>query len=377
MLLSILFILIGCGTRQSTQVATQSGITHEVFGQHQGKDVHLYTIINDNGLIMKVSTFGGIITHLHVPDRDGKIEDVVLGFDNHAGYVSAEYIASGPYFGAIVGRYGNRIAGGKFTIDGVEYTLATNNGPNHLHGGIVGFNSVLWDAHIIENQNAIQLTYTSKDMEEGYPGNLKVKVIYTLTDDNEVKIDYLATTDKTTHVNLTNHSYFNLSAGKQATILDHVLTIYAEHYTEVDQTLIPTGNLPQVAGTPMDFRTPHRIGDRIDADFEQLTIGAGYDHNWVLNTQAGTLNMAASLYEPVSGRFMEVLTTQLGVQFYAGNFLDGTLIGKDGKPYQRRAGLCLETQFFPDSPNQPAFPSTLLNPSQTYRTITIYKFSVK
>ena len=374
--LTVAVNMVSCGGGGS---GSQSGIEKEAFGEYQGKSVELYTLTNNNGVVLKVTTFGGIITELHVPNKDGKIEDVVLGFDKLEGYLSPEYLSSGPYFGAIVGRYGNRIAKGKFTLDDVEYSLATNNGENHLHGGIVGFNSVIWEAKPVENVNgnSLELTYTSKDGEEGYPGNLKVTVTYTLSDDNEVIIDYHAVTDKATHVNLTNHSYFNLSAGKHPTIADHAMTIFADRFTEVDETLIPTGNLPEVAGTPMDFRTPNRIGERIDADFNQLILGAGYDHNWVLRSSNGTLALAATVHEPESGRFMEVLTTEPGVQFYAGNFLDGTLVGKNGVRYLRRAGLCLETQHFPDSPNQPTFPSTVLRPGQVYQTQTIYKFSAK
>ena len=261
----------------------------------------------------------------------------------------------------------------------MEYSLATNNGENHLHGGIVGFDRVIWAAKPIESAdgNALELTYASRDMEEGYPGNLQITVTYTLTNANELKIDYRATTDKATPCNLTNHSYFNLSAGKHPTIAHHELVIFADRYTEVDGNLIPTGNLPNVAGTPMDFTTPHTIGERINSDFEQLNLGGGYDHNWVLRNSNGTLALAATVYEPESGRFMEVLTTEPGIQFYAGNFLDGTLTGKNGTRYARRGGLCLETQHFPDSPNQPTFPSTILRPGQNYQTQTIYKFSVK
>ena len=369
--------LVSCG---GGGTGSQAGIEKEAFGQYQGQAAELYTLTNNNGVVMKVTTFGGIITELHVPDKADKIGDVVLGFDNIDGYLSPEYVGGNPYFGAIVGRYGNRIAKGKFTLDDVEYTLATNNGENHLHGGIVGFNSVIWTvAKTVEgpDRNIIELTYVSKDGEEGYPGNLQVTVTYTLTDANEVIIDYHAVTDKATPVNLTNHSYFNLSAGKQPTIADHLMTIFADRYTEVDNTLIPTGNLPEVAGTPMDFTTPHKVGDRIDADFEQLRLGAGYDHNWVLRNSNGSLALAATVYEPESGRFMEVFTTEPGVQFYAGNFLNGVLIGKNGARYVRRAGLCLETQHFPDSPNQPTFPSTILRHGEVYKSQTIYKFSVK
>jgi len=367
--------LVSCGGGQ----AVKSGIVKEIFGEHEGQDVELYTLVNNNGVTLKVSTFGGIITELHVPDKEGKLGDVVLGFDKHAGYVSPEYLASGPYFGAIIGRYGNRIAGGKFTLDDVEYTLATNNGENHLHGGIVGFNSVLWSAKTFESSEGftLELKYTSKDMEEGYPGNLQVTVTYTLNDDDELRIEYHAVTDKATPCNLTNHSYFNLSAGKQRTIGNHVLVIFADKFNEVDGGLIPTGNLLDVAGTPMDFTEPHTVIERIDTDFEQLQLGGGYDHNWVLNNSNGTLELAATVYEPESGRYMEVFTTEPGIQFYSGNFLDGTLTGKNDIRYQRRAGLCLETQHFPDSPNQPTFPSTILQPGKVYHSQTVYKFSVK
>ncbi len=376
----VFFGLVSCGGGSGQNKNTvKAGIVKEDFGQFKGQPVELYTLTNNNGVVMKVATYGGTITELHVPGKNGQMGDVVLGFDKLAGYISPEYEKSNPNFGAIIGRYGNRISKGKFTLDGVEYTLATNNGENHLHGGNIGFNRVVWAAKPIENPNgnALELTYTSKDMEEGYPGNLQVTVIYTLTDANELKIDYRATTDKSTPCNLTNHSYFNLSAGKQPTIAGHELVILADKYTEVDGGLIPTGNLPDVAGTPMDFTTPHKIGERIDANFEQLKLGGGYDHNWVLRNSSGSLALAATVYEPESGRFMEVLTTEPGVQFYAGNFLDGTLIGKNNTKYVKRAGLCLETQHFPDSPNQSAFPSTILQPGQTYKTQTIYKFSVK
>ena len=371
--------VISCGGSGQKKVTSQAGIIKEAFGQFKGQSVDLYTLTNSNGVVMKVTTYGGIITELYVPDRNGEMGNVALGFDKLDGYISPEYEENNPNFGGLIGRYGNRIAKGKFTLDGVEYTLATNNGENHLHGGNIGFNRVVWVAQPIENANgiALELTYTSKDMEEGYPGNLQATVVYTLTDANELKIDYRAVTDKATPCNLTNHSYFNLSAGKEPTNANHELVIFADKYTEVDGGMIPTGNLPDVAGTPMDFTSPHKIGERIDADFEQLKFGRGYDHNWVLRNSDGSLALAATVYEPQSGRFMEVFTTEPGVQFYAGNFLDGTLIGKNNIKYVRRAGLCLETQHFPDSPNQPAFPSTILQPGQTYQTQTIYKFSVK
>ncbi|MDR2037368.1 MAG: galactose mutarotase [Bacteroidales bacterium] len=375
-MLSVIFCLISCGSGTKKDKA---GITKSDFGQFKGQPVELYTLTNHQGVVMKVTTYGGTITELHVPDKNGKMGDVVLGFDKLDGYISPAYEKSNPNFGAIIGRYGNRIAKGKFTLDGVEYTLATNNGENHLHGGNIGFNRVVWNAKAIpgEKENSLELTYLSKDMEEGYPGNLQVTVTYTLTDANELKINYKATTDKATPCNLTNHTYFNLSALKQPTNANHELVILADKYTEVDGGLIPTGNLPDVAGTPMDFTTPHKIGERIDADFEQLKLGGGYDHNWVLRNNTGSLALAVTAYEPESGRFMEVFTTEPGVQFYAGNFLDGTLVGKGNIRYDKRAGFCLETQHFPDSPNQPDFPSTILQPGTTYQTQTIYKFSTK
>ncbi|MDR1864531.1 MAG: galactose mutarotase [Bacteroidales bacterium] len=373
--LAAVLAVVSCGGNKQSE----AGIKKSDFGQFKGEPVALYTLTNHQGVVVKISTYGGTVTELHVPDRDGKLGDVVLGFDRLDGYLSPEYESNNPNFGAIIGRYGNRIAKGKFTLEGIEYTLATNNGENHLHGGNIGFNRVVWKANPIEGEteNALELTYACKDMEEGYPGNLNVTVTYILTDSNELKISYMATTDKATPCNLTNHSYFNLSAGLQPTIAGHELTILADKYTEVDGGLIPTGNLPEVAGTPMDFTTAYPIGARIDADFEQLKLGGGYDHNWVLRNDNGSMALAATVYEPQSGRCMEVFTTEPGVQFYAGNFLDGTLTGKGGVKYEKRAGLCLETQHFPDSPNQPAFPSSILQPGSIYHTQTVYQFSVR
>jgi aldose 1-epimerase len=373
-LTAVLFMSLSCGSSKQPQ----AGIEKSDFGQLNGQSVELYTLTNHQGAILKVATYGGTITELHVPDKNGKMDDVVLGFENLDGYTSPAYELSNPNFGGLIGRYGNRIAKGKFTLNDVEYTLATNNGENHLHGGNKGFNRVVWAAKPIpgEKENAIELTYTAKDMEEGYPGNLKVTVVYTLTDNNELKIDYSAITDKATPCNLTNHSYFNLSAGAQPTIAAHEVTILADQYTEVDSGLIPTGNLPEVKGTPMDFTTPHKVGERIEDAFEQLKTGGGYDHNWVLRNNSGSLKLAATVYDAQSGRFMEVLTTEPGVQFYTGNFLDATLTGK-GTTYVKRGGLCLETQHFPDSPNQPTFPTTILQPGDTYHTQTIYQFSIK
>ncbi|MGV8090266.1 MAG: aldose epimerase family protein [Mangrovibacterium sp.] len=371
--------LLSCGSSRQIRHKPKSGIVKETFGEYNGQTVERYTLTNNNGAMMKVITYGGIITELHVPDRNGEMGDVVLGFDQLAGYISPGYKNNNAYFGAIIGRFCTRIAKGKFTLDGVEYTLATNDGENHLHGGNIGFNAVVWAAKPIESAdgNALELTYTSKDMEEGYPGNLQVTVTYTLTDTNELKIDYHAVTDKATPCNLTNHSYFNLSAGKQPTIADHELVIFADQYAEMTNTLVTSGNLPDVAGTPMDFSTPHKIGERIDTDFEQLKYGRGYAHSWVLRNNSGSLALATTLYEPISGRFMEVFTTEPAMHFYAGTYLDGTLIGKNNIRYVKCAGLCLETQHLPDSPNQPTFPSTILQPGQTYQTQTIFKFSVR
>jgi aldose 1-epimerase len=338
-----------------------------------GQAIDLYTLTNKNGMQVAITNFGGIVVRIKVADRHGKAEDVVLGYDGLDGYVSDK-----AYFGAIVGRYGNRIAQGKFTLDGKSYTLARNNGGNSLHGGIKGFNKAVWKAQEVAGKDgpSVELTYTSKDGEEGYPGNLSVNVVYTLTDRNELKIDYSATTDKKTVLNLTNHSYFNLNpAGGD--ILQHVLMIQADKFTPVDAGLIPIGELRSVAETPFDFRKPTAIGKRIDQDDEQLKLGKGYDHNFVLNKKGQGVELAARVVEPTTGRVLEVLTSEPGVQFYSGNFLDGAVRGKGGKVYGRRSALCLETQHFPDSPNHPTFPTTELKPGQKYHSTTIYKFSAE
>jgi aldose 1-epimerase len=333
-----------------------------------GSPVFLYTIANRNRVEVSIQTYGGIITSIKVPDRHGAMEDVVLGFDSHAGYVENP----APFFGALVGRYANRIGGAHFSLNGVEYKLEKNDGANTLHGGPHGFDKKNWAVREL-GDGGLELTYISKDGEAGYPGTLTATVTYHLTDSNEVRIDYLATTDKETVVNLTNHSYFNLKSSGD--ILGHVLTIHADRFTPVDAGLIPSGELRPVAGTPFDFRKPVKIGARIDADDEQLKLGHGYDHNWVLNGRG--LRLAARVQEPATGRILEVLTTQPGVQFYTGNFLDGTIHGKGGKVYARRSGFCLETQHFPDSPNQPTFPSTSLKPGVPFRSTTIFRFSSK
>ncbi|WP_052346458.1 aldose epimerase family protein [Hymenobacter swuensis] len=355
----------------SIQTTTAVAPATTSFGQTQdGTEVQLYTLTNAHGLKVSITNYGGTITSLLVPDKAGKPGEVVLGFNSVSGYQSPEFLKSGPYFGALIGRYGNRIAKGRFTLDGKEYTLAKNNGENTLHGGKKGFDKVLWQAEpgtSAEGQT-LKLTYLSKDGEEGYPGNLTVTVVYTLTADDALKIDYSATTDKATPVNLTNHAYFNLSGGPD--VLGHEVTIAADRYNVVDAGLIPTGELRPVKGTPFDFTLPHAIGERI------AQVPGGYDHNWLLSQTTG-LHAAATVYEPTTGRTMEVTTTEPGLQFYTGNFLDGTLKGANGQTYGKHAGFCMETQHFPDSPNQPKFPSTILKPGQTLQSTTIYKFGVR
>jgi aldose 1-epimerase len=335
-----------------------------------GQAIDLYTLTNRNGMKVTITNYGGRVVSLLVPDRAGKVADVVLGFDDLSGYLEQN-----PYFGALVGRYANRIANGEFALDGVEYHVPKNDGPNALHGGIRGFDKKVWTDRDISKQNpSLELTYLSGDGEEGYPGNLSVRVIYTLTDNNELQIDYTATTDKDTVLNLTNHSYFNLAGQGNGDILNHQLMINADRFTPINSTLIPTGELRQVGGTAFDFRKPVAIGARINDDNEQLKFGKGYDHNFVVNHQDARLVLAARVTDPESGRVMEVLTTQPGVQLYTGNFLDGTIHGKGGKVYGYRSALCLETQHFPNSPNQPNFPSAELKPGQTFQETTIYKF---
>ncbi|MEL7120807.1 MAG: aldose epimerase family protein [Bacteroidota bacterium] len=378
--LLLLFTLISCESTPKQGVAAEGkiesglSITVEPFGTTFDGPANLYTLENRNGMMIKVTNYGGIITELHVPDKNGKLADITLGFDSLALYQEEH-----PYFGSLIGRYGNRIAKGKFSIDGEKYTIPTNNGPNTLHGGDMGFNRRLWKATTIEtNDNVgIILTRRSTDMEEGYPGNLDVKVTYLLNNNNEWKIEYEATTDKKTPVNLTQHAYFNLNGAGDGDILSHELMIKASRYTPVDETLIPTGELATVEGTPFDFRSPTPIGARVNEENQQLEYGLGYDHNWVIDRTTDEMEVVASLYEPNSGRLMEIITIEPGLQFYCGNFLDGSNIGKKGKAYQYRTGLCLETQHFPDSPNQEVFPSTILEPGQVYKTKTIYRFSTK
>lgn len=353
------------------QADTMSVQSHQSFGKTaEGAAVTEYTLTNKNGVSLSVINYGGIITKLVVPDRHGKLEDIVLGYDSLDGYLQES-----PYFGAIVGRYGNRIANGKFILDGTSYTLAQNNNGQHLHGGIKGFDKVYWNIEELDS-NRLKLTYLSKDMEEGYPGNLNIEVIYALTDDNELKIDYSAVTDKKTIVNITQHSYFNLTGNVKRDILEHQVEIYADRFVPVTKVLIPTGELKKVHGTPFDFTRQASVGSRINEKDEQLEVGGGYDHCWVLS-EPGQMKHAATVYEPGSGRVMDVYTTEPGIQFYSGNFLDGSLTGKSGIVYGHRYGLCLETEHFPDSPNQKSFPSTELKPGETYRTQTVYKFSTK
>jgi aldose 1-epimerase len=339
-----------------------------------GKTYYLFTLTSSSGMKAEIINYGGIIASLHVPDKHGNIVDVVLGLDS-----LEDYLKGHPYFGAIIGRYGNRIGGAKFKLDDKEYVIAANNGKNHLHGGKKGFDNVVWDAREIKSERGagVELSYLSKDGEEGYPGNLDVRVVYTLTKDNELKIEYSAETDKSTIVNLTNHSYFNLAGHGEGDILDHEIMINADSFTVVDKEIIPTGEIAGVKGTPLDFTEPTVIGKRINQDHEQLVLGKGYDHNWVINREGPGLVLAARVREPCSGRIMEVLTTEPGIQFYSGNFLAGKRKSKKGRIYEHRYGFCLETQHFPDSPNKPDFPSTRLNPGEKYNSTTIYRFIIK
>lgn len=351
----------------TTTTNMKTGIQQADWGESDGKKVYLYTLTNKNGTQVKISNYGGTITSWIAPDNKGNKSDIVLGFNDLKGYRS-----NSPYFGATVGRYGNRIADAKFTLDGKTYKLAANNGKNSLHGGLKGFDKVVWDAAPISDAtSSLTLNYLSKDGEEGFPGNLRVSVKFTLSDENELKIVYDAETDKATPVNLTNHSYFNLTGDASNTILNHVLMIDADRYTPVDATLIPTGELKPVKGTPFDFTTPHKIGARIDQ------VKGGYDHNYVLNKKGNTFGKAAEVTDSISGRKLEVYTDQPGVQFYSGNFLDGSIKTDEGKPIPKHGAMCLETQHFPDSPNKPAFPSTILKPGEKYHTETTYKVSVQ
>lgn len=352
-------------------MAQKGKVTVASFGTTaNGEEVKIYTLTNPRGLVAKVMTYGATLTEMHVPDRNGAFADVTLGYSTFDKYADGH-----PFFGSIAGRYANRIARGRFTLNGEEYVLATNNGPNHLHGGLSGFDKKVWDSEIVESPLgvAVKFTCVSTDGEEGYPGNLEVAVVYTLTDLDELRIDYTATTDAPTVVNLTNHAYWNLAGEGNGDILDHELQILATEYTVVDNTSIPTGELGKVDGTVMSFLRPTTIGERIDR-----VQGAGYDHNYVLTKSApGALDLAANLRDPKSGRVMKLYTTEPGVQLYTGNYLGGPETGKSGKPYPRHSGVCLETQHFPDSPNHPSFPSTVLNPGETYTQTTVHRFTVE
>lgn len=355
-------------TKNTLPLVDNNGFEQKI----NNKDVKLYNLKNTNGLVAQITNLGGRVVSLFVPDKNGEFADVSLGFKTAQEYLDA----NSAFYGAAIGRYGNRIANGTFVIEEDTFKLALNNGPNALHGGPTGYFNRVWEANQI-NDSKLELHYLSQDMEEGYPGNLDIKIIYELTDSNALKIEYYANTDKATLVNLTNHTYFNLAGEGKGTINNHVLYINADAYTPVDSTLIPTGEIVTVENTPMDFRTPEAIGKRVDDEFEQLKFGNGYDHNWVLNTHENGLTHAATLTEPESGRIMEVYTNEPGIQFYGGNFMDGTDMGKYGKSFDFREALCLETQHFPDSPNHPNFPSTLLNPGEEYYSICIYQFKTE
>lgn len=383
---SFIFILIlglftDCKSNKKETINTKEetfnklAIKKVAFGKtKEGVSVEKFTLKNTNGVEVDIITYGGRITSLKVPNNKGVLENVVLGFDN-----IEDYENDNPFFGALIGRYGNRIAKGKFSLEGKEYTLAKNNDQNHLHGGDIGFDRVVWTATPIEGteNSSLKLTYLSKDGEEGYPGNLNVTVVYTLTKENALEVSYKAITDKTTVVNLTQHAYFNLSSDFSNEILDHDIVLNADTFLPVDATLIPTGQIKKVVGTPFDFTSAKKIGKDINLDNTQLKLGLGYDHCWVLNGTKGIMRFAASAYHEASGRFMEIYTEEPGIQLYSGNFLDGTLPMPDGGTYAYRTGFCLETQHFPDSPNQKNFPSTVLNPGETYSTKTIFKFSTK
>ena len=377
-ILGVIALLIGCLAGSvffptGTSAAGKHAIKKDAFGKTpDGKSVDVYTLTNSHGLEARVMTFGGIVLSLRVPDRNGKLDDVVLGFDS-----LEPYFTNNPHFGSIIGRYANRIANGKFTLDGAEYTLPKNDGPNTLHGGVNGFDKHLWQAEAVDNAKdaALVLRYTSKDGEEGFPGNLRTKVTYTLTDSDELAVEYEATTDKATPVNLTSHGYFNLAGQGTVDVFAHELLINGDRFIPVDKNLIPTGELRPVKGTPLDFTESFSIGSRINSKDEQLVLARGYDQTFVINRKGPELELAARVHEPTTGRILEIYTTEPGVQFYSSNFLDGTLTGKQGRVYKQHYGLCLETQHFPDSPNHPSFPSTILRPGQTYHSRTVYRFS--
>jgi aldose 1-epimerase len=355
-----------CGTNKAKEM-----VTTEDFGSFEGKEVSLFTLTNKKGDVVKLTNYGATIVEINVPDRDGNRANVTFGYDNLEGYVAGD-----PYFGKVVGQYANRIARGKFTLDDVEYTLAINNEPNALHGGPTGWHSRVWTAEVLKGTDypAVKFTYNKPDMEEGYPGNLVAEVVYTWTEEDELIMDYKVTTDRRTVINITNHAYFNLHGAGNGDILDHEAVIKASAFTPVDSTLIPTGELRPVEGTPFDFRSPHLIGERIGEEYDQLILGGGYDHNFVLDNVEP---VDAEVYDPSTGRVLQVITDQPGVQLYTGNFLDGTQTGRGGKVYQYRSGFCLETQHYPDSPNQASFPSVILTPEEPFLSSTTYKFTVR
>jgi aldose 1-epimerase len=346
-------------------------VKKDVFGTHNGKEVYLLTLTNKAGNVIRLTNFGAKINWIEVPDKNGKKDNVTFGFDTFE-----ETLKGDMSFGSAVGRYANRIAGGKFTLDGVVYNLPINNGPNTLHSGPLGWHSVVWDTEILKDSKfpSVKFSYVSPDMESGFPGTVKAEIVYTWTDNNEIVMNYTCTTDKKTVVSVTNHAYFNLHGAGNGDILDHILTIKASAFTVVDSVMIPTGELRPVAGTPFDFTAPHKIGERIGDNYQQLILGKGYDHNYILDNKE---EVDATVYEPVSGRMLEVITDQPGLQLYTGNFLNGTQIGHGGKPYNFRSGMCLESGHYPDSPNHPDFPTTILNPGETFKSTTIYRFSVK
>lgn len=366
-LVAVVFAMTSCNQASKNKEM----VKQEIFGTLKGKEVYLYTLTNKAGNVIKLTNYGAKINWIEVPDKNGDKDNITFGYDTFEGTVAGD-----KYFGAIVGRYANRIAKGRFTLDGVEYQLPINDGPNSLHGGPDGWHSVVWDGEIMKDSKfpAVKFSYISPDMEEGYPGTVSVEVVYTWTDNNEIVMDYKCTTDKKTIVNVTNHAYFNLHGAGNGDILDHILTLKASAFTPIDSVMIPTGEIRPVANTPFDFTTPHAIGERINEPNEQLILGKGYDHNYILDNVD---SVDATVYDPVSGRVLEVITDEPGMQFYSGNFLDGTQIGHGGKPYNYRSGFCLEADHFPDSPNHPDFPSTVLNPGDTLKTQTIYRFSVR
>jgi aldose 1-epimerase len=366
------YFLAACVLAVSVSAETRTKVQKSGFGRADGRDVSLYTLKNTHGMEVAITNYGATVVSIKVPDKKGQIDDVALGYHGVDGYVKDK-----SYFGVTAGRYANRIAHAAFTLDGKKYQVPKNDGDNALHGGKIGFNKRIWEEMDVPGKNAVQMTYTSPDGEQGFPGKLKVTVTFTLNDQNELRIDYLATTDKDTVLNLTNHSYFNLAGQGNGDILGTKLTIHASRMTPVDSNLIPTGELKPVKGTPFDFTTEHVVGERINNNDEQLKLGRGYDHNFVIDRTKPGMVIAAQAYEPKSGRVLEVLTDQPGVQFYTGNFLDGTAHGKGGKAYPYRTGFCLETQHFPDSPNHPAFPTTELKPGAKFTSTTIYRFSAK